>query len=59
MLGTVPLPQTPAPCRSAAPSEAHASLVVDALWGSGLPWAQALALQLFDQALRWVWWQLT
>lgn len=27
--------------------------MVDALWGSGLAWAQAAALQLFDQALRW------
>ena len=37
------------PC-SATPTEAHASLVVDALWGTGLPWAQAKARQLFERA---------
>lgn len=44
------------------PSEALASLIVDELWGSGLAWAQALALEWFDQALRWAdgwvrWWR--
>lgn len=45
------LPSPLAPPRSAQPCEAHASLVVDALWGTGLPWAQLRALELFDQAL--------
>lgn len=41
------------PC-SAQPSEALSSLAVDALWGTGLAWAQAKALELFDQAMRCV-----
>ncbi len=34
------------------PTEAHASLIVDVLWRTGLPWAQAKARQLFDAATQ-------
>jgi hypothetical protein len=39
--------------RSLEPSEELAALAVDALWSSGLAWAQARALHLFEQAARW------
>ena len=41
------------PC-SIEPSEELVSLVVDALWCTGLTWAQAKALDIFNSALRWV-----
>ncbi|KAL4458727.1 hypothetical protein ABPG75_013592 [Micractinium tetrahymenae] len=37
------------------PNEELASLVVDALWCSGLPWAQAAAIETFNQAISEYW----
>ncbi|PSC71010.1 Tbc2 translation chloroplastic isoform B [Micractinium conductrix] len=37
------------------PSEGLVSLVVDALWGTGLPWAQAAARAAFDRAVGAGW----